>query len=215
MLNQLKKLVGEDPELNAMLDKANLSRCTLVRRSAQHACSTLEVNSSLSAQTIVDKFNKLARVLGFKFDCDFRGITPLFEDDGNATVEYVYPRDLNHLVVYLTNSLSVVAVPGLASHPVGSWTLSDGSGDFWLRDFLPCDIPNARVLIYGYDSKLHDSRLTENIETMGGALLQSLKGFRASTQVSTRTHCLTLVNPVNVTRQAADPSSSLRIALAA
>ncbi|CAG2011585.1 unnamed protein product [Fusarium graminearum] len=167
VLAELKKLVGEDSELKTILNKVDLSRCTLVRKTRHHASSTLQVHSSLSPNTIVNELGKHGPLGRFKFDCEFHGITPLFENDGDAKVD-------------------VVAVPGLASHPVGSWTLSDGSGDFWLRDFLPHDLPNARVLIYGYDSKLDNSRSTDNIETMGNALLQSLKALRASTQTINR-----------------------------
>ena len=31
-----------------------------------------------------------------------------------------------------------------------SWTTKNGT--FWLRDFLPGDLPNARIVTYGYDS---------------------------------------------------------------
>lgn len=188
VLAELKKLVGEDSELKTILNKVDLSRCTLVRKTRHHASSTLQVHSSLSPNTIVNELGKHGPLGRFKFDCEFHGITPLFENDGDAKVEYVYLRDFKFLSLYLTSHFSVVAVPGLASHPVGSWTLSDGSGDFWLRDFLPHDLPNARVLIYGYDSKLDNSRSTDNIETMGNALLQSLKALRASTQVSAGPH---------------------------
>ncbi|KAF4439923.1 ankyrin repeat-containing protein [Fusarium austroafricanum] len=157
----------DDTELRTMLDNAELSRCTLARKGRHDACSTVEVRSHLSPDTIVRRFNKFSWAKGFKFDCDFKGITPLFEDPESSAVD-------------------IVAVPGLSSHAIGSWTLSDGSGDFWLRDFLPYDVPNARILVYGYDSKLDNSHSIENIETMGSALLQYLKAFRASTKTNDR-----------------------------
>jgi hypothetical protein len=51
---------------------------------------------------------------------------------------------------------SIVAVAGLAGHAIGSWSAPNGS--MWLRDELPQDIPNARVLTYGYaaDTSLHE-----------------------------------------------------------
>jgi hypothetical protein len=49
-------------------------------------------------------------------------------------------------------TLSIIAVTGLAGHPIGSWALPDSQ--MWLRDFIPHDIPNARVLTYGYDARI-------------------------------------------------------------
>ena len=51
--------------------------------------------------------------------------------------------------------LSIVTLHGLDGHWRKTW--STNSGDFWLRDFLPSAIPDARVLSYGYDSRTHDS----------------------------------------------------------
>ena len=45
---------------------------------------------------------------------------------------------------------SIVAIHGLDGDRKESWTTENGT--FWLRDFLPGDLPNARILTYGYDS---------------------------------------------------------------
>ena len=34
----------------------------------------------------------------------------------------------------------------------------------WLRDALPHDIPRARVLTYGYDTRLSDTNSFQNLE---------------------------------------------------
>ena len=39
-------------------------------------------------------------------------------------------------------------------------------GILWLRDFLPSDLPNARVLTYGYDADTR-SRECVSTQTMG------------------------------------------------
>lgn len=49
--------------------------------------------------------------------------------------------------------ISIIAVTGLAGHAFGSWR-SRKSGKMWLRDIIPTDIPTARILTYGYDTKL-------------------------------------------------------------
>ncbi|KAF8535803.1 hypothetical protein BDD12DRAFT_750655 [Trichophaea hybrida] len=44
----------------------------------------------------------------------------------------------------------------------------------WLRDMLPGDIRNIRVLIYGYDSVLPNSKSTASIKTFATSFLQSV-----------------------------------------
>ncbi|PVF91312.1 hypothetical protein CPB86DRAFT_820593, partial [Serendipita vermifera] len=46
--------------------------------------------------------------------------------------------------------VDIVAIHGLDGHRERSWTAANGT--MWLRDLLPLDIPNARILTYGYDS---------------------------------------------------------------
>jgi len=47
----------------------------------------------------------------------------------------------------------VVAVTGLAGHAFGSWRNRD-TCKMWLKDFLPEDVKNVRIMTYGYDSSL-------------------------------------------------------------
>lgn len=49
---------------------------------------------------------------------------------------------------------SIVAVHGLNGHREKSWT---ANGVNWLRDFLPSDIPTARILTWGYDVNTHST----------------------------------------------------------
>ena len=65
-------------------------------------------------------------------DKDFYGFTPL----------YTPPADIE---------TDIIAVTGLAGHAFGSWAASP---NMWLRDFVPNDLPKARVLLYGYNSNL-------------------------------------------------------------
>jgi len=48
---------------------------------------------------------------------------------------------------------SVVAVTGLAGHAFGCWRSRD-TYKMWLKDFLPADVNNVRIMTYGYDSSL-------------------------------------------------------------
>ena len=49
---------------------------------------------------------------------------------------------------------SIVAVHGLNGHREETWTVNHVN---WLRDFLPSDIPNARILSWGYDANTHST----------------------------------------------------------
>lgn len=54
----------------------------------------------------------------------------------------------------------------------------------WLRDFLPEDIPNIRVLLYGYDTTLLNSFSKQSIEDLGRGFLEQITAFRANDGVS-------------------------------
>jgi hypothetical protein len=101
-------------------------------------------------------------------------------------------------------SYSVIAVPGLGSHAIGSWK-SPGGSDVWLRDYLPDDVHGIRVLLYGYNTSLLGSDSKDSIEDLGNRFLESIKAFRGDTVRYPRL----LHNPI--THQAIDgpPSSHI------
>src|SRR5215472_10987248 len=74
-------------------------------------------------------------------------------------------------------SHSIIAVTGLAGHAFGSWK-SKGRPEMWLRDFLPESIPNARILTYGYDSRLPGSQSDDSVPDLSKRLLESIKTIR-------------------------------------
>jgi hypothetical protein len=53
----------------------------------------------------------------------------------------------------------------------------------WLRDFLPESVPNARILTYGYDTKLPGSQSTASILELSKKLLESVKTIRSQQEV--------------------------------
>ncbi|KAI1440190.1 hypothetical protein F5Y02DRAFT_423283 [Annulohypoxylon stygium] len=57
--------------------------------------------------------------------------------------------------------VDIVAITGLGGKAFTSWQCYDGS--MWLRDHVPLDIPNSRVLIYGYSSDVGN---TDSITTL-------------------------------------------------
>ncbi|KAF2181720.1 hypothetical protein K469DRAFT_588829, partial [Zopfia rhizophila CBS 207.26] len=93
-----------------------------------------------------------------KVDLDFFGLTPLADPQQNVNVD-------------------IIAVTGLAGHAFGSWK-SKRHSDMWLRDFLPKSIPNARILTYGYDTRLPGSQSDASILELSRSLLESIKTIR-------------------------------------
>jgi hypothetical protein len=81
--------------------------------------------------------------------------------------------------------LSIVAVHGLGGHALSTWT-HESAKTLWLRDFLPKDIPNARIMTYGYDSKVWNSRSVVGIMENAEGFLMDLQWSRASAEVRLR-----------------------------
>ncbi|OBT63835.1 hypothetical protein VE03_06602 [Pseudogymnoascus sp. 23342-1-I1] len=73
---------------------------------------------------------------------EFFGFTPL----------YVPPKEKGPVAA------DIIAVTGLGGHAYGSWSHSDER--MWLRDYLPKDAPNARILTYGYQSALQSDSIS-------------------------------------------------------
>ena len=84
-----------------------------------------------SPEDALDKPKLLSSQLSV--DSDFYRFTPYFTPSGAIDAD-------------------VIALPGLAGHAFGSWAVSVER--MWIRDFLRHDLPNCRVLTYGYDSRL-------------------------------------------------------------
>ncbi|OJD33149.1 inversin o89019 [Diplodia corticola] len=96
------------------------------------------------------------------FDCNFFGFTQLYNVKAPVLAD-------------------VIAITGLDGHAYGSWR---GKGDLsrmWLRDFLSQDLPQCRVLTYGYNSKLTGkSRGLERILDYGRGFLEEIKQVRTT-----------------------------------
>ncbi|EXK28605.1 hypothetical protein FOMG_15074 [Fusarium oxysporum f. sp. melonis 26406] len=91
--------------------------------------SRVEWNFDLSEDNEIDFGRSLS------FDTHFIGFTPFHRTSD---------KDCH---------IDVIAVCGLGGHALGSF--KEKNGRFvWLRDALPSDMPNARILTYGYNSRL-------------------------------------------------------------
>lgn len=80
---------------------------------------------------------------------------------------------LNHLYVCSRSLLSIVAVHGLFGDQKDSWTHRKTNA-FWLSDFLPQDVPNARVMTFGYNADAAFGNTAADIEDHAKSLLSGL-----------------------------------------
>ncbi|VZH89223.1 unnamed protein product [Fusarium fujikuroi] len=98
------------------------------------------------------------------FDTHFTGFTPFHRTNDNDC------------------HIDLVVVCGLGGHALGSF--KEKNGRFvWLRDALPSDIPNARILTYGYDTKLSKSSAFQNLTDLGRALQIDLEDIYVFDQI--------------------------------
>lgn len=74
---------------------------------------------------------------------------------------------------------SIVAISGLGGHAFGSFK-EKGGEYMWLRDRLPSEFkgkdgrPMARIMIYGYESRVAESMSTQNLDGLGESFYNSL-----------------------------------------
>jgi hypothetical protein len=80
-----------------------------------------------------------------------------------------------------SNSFSIIAVHGLQGDAYETW--ADGS-KIWLRDFLPSQVPSARIMSYGYDSIVAFSKSISGIDEFAADLLARVCCKRNSAQVT-------------------------------
>jgi hypothetical protein len=84
--------------------------------------------------------------------------------------------------------LDIVAITGLGGHAVGSFRSANGKF-IWLRDSGPREIPKARFVTYGYDTKVVNSDSSQGVAQLARTLLERLVDFRDRTKTSQRPMC--------------------------
>ena len=110
------------------------------------------------------------------------------EEDGPATMPTTLstPREVIGLFemsnTETEKTVDVIAVHGLHGNAYKTWEHENGS--LWLRDFLPADIPFARILTFGYDSTVFFSGSVAKLEDKALELLNRLSAKRYNTTLS-------------------------------
>jgi hypothetical protein len=77
---------------------------------------------------------------------------------------------------------SIVAVHGLNGDAKATWT-DKKTNAFWLKDFLPRDVPYTRVMTFGYDATAAFGDTTADIADHAKDLLISLVDEREEDDV--------------------------------
>ncbi|KAF8245693.1 hypothetical protein K440DRAFT_503212, partial [Wilcoxina mikolae CBS 423.85] len=75
----------------------------------------------------------------------------------------------------LSDIPSIIAVNGLGGHWSETWT---ENGKLWLQDFLPSQLPTARIMSYGYNSDTAFSKAVTDIDDVVTILLNRLDRLR-------------------------------------
>lgn len=78
-----------------------------------------------------------------------------------------------------------MAVDGLNGDPKNTRT-NHKTNAFWLKDFLPLDVPNARVMKFGYNADAAFGNSTADIIDHAKGLLSSLVDKREEDNVRCR-----------------------------
>ncbi|KAI9151452.1 putative ankyrin repeat protein L88 [Paramyrothecium foliicola] len=117
------------------------------------------------------------------FDSDFFGLTTLFTPPNGHEVECVDTRSFEVKSILVLKDISILALSGLGGHAFGSFKDKNGE-HMWLRDSLPRDLatednhqPIARILLYGYESRIPDSDNTQDLEDIASALRTALSSL--------------------------------------
>ncbi|XTI85857.1 hypothetical protein V2W45_1466673 [Cenococcum geophilum] len=87
------------------------------------------------------------------------------------------PQGLQVVTEGIDPIVDIIAVHGLNGHRDETWTA--GNGVNWLRDLLPQDLPNARIMAWGYDANTYSrSRTSRRLiifvaHSLGGIIVKS------------------------------------------
>ncbi|KAG0127046.1 hypothetical protein HOY82DRAFT_593498 [Tuber indicum] len=76
-------------------------------------------------------------------------------------------------------NVDIIAVHGLGGHAFRSW-IHEATDKMWLRDFLPHQVPRARIATFGYDARVARSRAVVESLDSAQSLLVDVKLLRST-----------------------------------
>jgi hypothetical protein len=79
-------------------------------------------------------------------------------------------------------AVDIISVHGIMGNAFQTWT--DKNGKMWLRDFLPNQLPGARVYSFGYAWEIAFTLTTGALKDVARSLLERIKHTRVSQEVS-------------------------------
>lgn len=79
---------------------------------------------------------------------------------------------------YLGAEMDIIAVHGLRGSPVRSW-IDSSSQSMWLRDMLQVDVPNTRVMSYGYRTEDVLRGSNPALDVLANDLIENIMDARA------------------------------------
>jgi len=77
-----------------------------------------------------------------------------------------------------TTSADIIAIHGINGHAHYTWMVDGNDGPLWLRDFLPHEIPGARVYSFGYDFRVLFSKANWDLTSISRSFLTQLVAAR-------------------------------------
>lgn len=77
-------------------------------------------------------------------------------------------------------TVDIIAVHGITGDAYDTWTEGE---KLWLRDFLPKDLPGARIFSFGYPAEVCFSLSTGKLDSFARSLLEGLKRERRREEV--------------------------------
>ena len=88
-------------------------------------------------------------------------------------------------ILILVNRSSVVAIHGFNGDPFKTWTHKE-TDVLWLRDLLPEELPNARIMTYGYNARFKNFTTHQDLRTIAAKLITELVDIRKPDEVCFR-----------------------------
>ncbi|KAI8623314.1 hypothetical protein F5Y19DRAFT_459002 [Xylariaceae sp. FL1651] len=134
---------------------------------------------------MVDSPESATSLIGGRVSVD----TPVFENDSSNRRQVSIPGTISkpsdfglHILTDQDDqdpdAIDIVALHGLNGHWKETWRATNSTGgSMWLQDFLPYQIPRARVMSFGYDSLVF-SKSVANVSIFAEQLLEALMAER-------------------------------------